>query len=131
MEVRRVNNKSLSFYSLRRKYPMNKTYKLLVGTILSLGLGTVSLAQNADAANPFTQFYNNNCVPEAKKAGLTQSEAQQICNCTVESLRKKYSTQAFSNLYAQYRNGDNTARRTLTRYGQNCSQEVLDDILWE
>ncbi|WP_107669708.1 hypothetical protein [Cyanothece sp. BG0011] len=110
---------------------MNKTYKLLIGTILSLGLGTVSLAQNANAANPFTQFYNNNCVPEAKKAGLTQSEAQQICNCTVESLRKKYSTQAFSNLYAQYRNGDNTARRTLTRYGQNCSQEVLDDILWE
>ncbi|MDJ0600895.1 MAG: hypothetical protein QNJ37_18880 [Crocosphaera sp.] len=110
---------------------MNKTYKLLVGTMLLLGLNTVSLAQNAEAANPFTQFYNNNCVPEAKKVGLTQSEAAQICNCTVKTLRERYSTEAFAALYTQYRNGDNTARRTLTRYGETCSQDVLDDILWE
>ncbi|MGK7957643.1 MAG: hypothetical protein AB4063_20655 [Crocosphaera sp.] len=110
---------------------MNKTYKLLVGTILSLGLGTVSLAQNADAANPFTQFYNNNCVPEAQQAGLTQAEATQICNCTVQALREKYSTEAFASLYSQYSSGNTTARRTLTRYGETCSQEVLDDILWE
>ncbi|MDJ0732432.1 MAG: hypothetical protein QNJ33_20895 [Crocosphaera sp.] len=110
---------------------MNKTYKLLVGTMLLLGLSTASLAQNANAANPFRQFYNNNCVPEAKKVGLTQSEAAQICNCTVKTLQEKYSTEAFVTLYAQYRNGDNTARRTLTRYGETCSQGVLDDILWE
>lgn len=110
---------------------MNKTYKLIVGTMLLFGMSTVSFAQNANAASPFTQFRNNNCVPEAKKAGLTQAEAIQICDCTVQTLRQKYSTQAFSNLYTQYKNGDNTARRTLTRYGQTCSQEVLDDILWE
>ncbi|MDJ0660620.1 MAG: hypothetical protein QNJ42_14210 [Crocosphaera sp.] len=110
---------------------MNKTYKLLVGTLLLLGLNGVSLAQNANAANPFTQFYNNNCVPEAKKAGLTQAEASQICNCTVQTLRKKYSTEAFASLYTQYTSGNTTARRTLTRYGETCSQEVLDDIMWD
>ncbi|MDJ0844191.1 hypothetical protein [Crocosphaera sp.] len=110
---------------------MNKTYKLLVGTLLLLGLNSVSLAQNADAANPFTQFYNNNCVPEATKVGLTQAEASQICNCTVRTLREKYSTEAFAALYAQYTSGDTAARRTLTRYGQSCSQEVLDDLLWD
>lgn len=128
MEVRRVENKILY---ITPKYPMNKTYKLLVGTILLLGLNTVSLAQKADAASPFTQFYNNNCVPEATKIGLTEAEAIQICNCTVTTLKQKYSTEAFATLYAQYRNGDNTARRTLTRYGETCSQGVLDDILWE
>ncbi|MGK7885306.1 MAG: hypothetical protein AB4057_11865 [Crocosphaera sp.] len=110
---------------------MNKTYKLLVGTMLLLGLNTVSLPENADAANPFTQFYNNNCVPEAKKVGLTEAEATQICECTIKTLQQKYSTEAFATLYTQYRNGDNTARRTLTRYGETCSQDVLDDILWE
>ena len=110
---------------------MNKTYKLLVGTMLLLGLNTVYFAQNADAASPFKQFYDNNCVPEATKVGLTEEEAIQICNCTVTTLQAKYSTEAFTTLYAQYRNGDNTARRTLTRYGETCSEEVLDDVLWE
>ncbi|CCQ50130.1 hypothetical protein [Crocosphaera watsonii] len=80
---------------------------------------------------PLHNFYNNNCVPEATKIGLTEAEAIQICNCTVTTLKQKYSTEAFATLYAQYRNGDNTARRTLTRYGETCSQDVLDNILWE
>ncbi|MEL4898403.1 hypothetical protein [Crocosphaera sp. Alani8] len=110
---------------------MNKTYKLLVGTMILLGFNGVLLAQGANAANPFTQFYNNNCVPEAKKIGLTETEANQICNCTVNTLKQKYSTEAFATLYTQYKNGDNAARRTLTRYGENCSQGVLEEILWE
>lgn len=131
MEVRRANNKGLLSCSLRLKLEMNKTHKMLIGTMLLLGLGTVSVAQNADAADPFKRFYNEACIPEAKKAGLTNAEAAQGCNCTVKTLRNKYSTQAFSTLFNKYLSGDSAARRTLTNYGETCFEDIFGDILFE
>ncbi len=110
---------------------MNKTYKILMGTLLFLQLGTTNVPQNAEAADPFQRFYNESCVPEAKKAGFTEAEAKQGCTCTVNALRNKYPNGAFAALLTRYLNGQSQARQTLTSYGQNCFEDIIDDIIYE
>ncbi|MEA5509333.1 hypothetical protein VB715_06095 [Crocosphaera sp. UHCC 0190] len=112
---------------------MKKTHKALTTlAVVLMGLGTVTLAQQASmAADPFKDFYDRNCVPEAQKAGLSKSEAQQGCTCTVNSLKKKYSTQAFSALLTKHRSGDAAATRTLRAYGETCFDKILDNLLFE
>ncbi|MGK7940085.1 MAG: hypothetical protein AB4062_08035 [Crocosphaera sp.] len=107
---------------------MKKTYKILMGTLLLLQLGTPALAQNKQAKDSFERFYHESCIPGATAVGFSQSEAAEICTCTVKTLREKYPTdEAFSPVYTRYTNGDQTARITLTRYGEVC----YDNILWE
>ncbi len=110
---------------------MNKTHKILIATMLLLGLGTVSVAENADAADPFRRFYSETCIPEAKKEGFTQAEAEKGCDCTVKTLRNKYSTQAFSTLLNKFRNGDGAAEQTLANHGTSCFEDIFGDILFE
>lgn len=93
----------------------------------------MTLTHNVEAASvdPFMDFYNRNCVPEAQKAGLSKNEAQQGCTCTINSLRKKYSSAAFTTLLGKYRSGDATANRTLRSYGETCFSGIIDDLLFE
>jgi hypothetical protein len=100
--------------------------------LLSLSLGTAITTQQVNAASdPFTDFLNKDCVPQAQKAGMTKAEAQKGCNCTISTLRKKYSLTAFTGLLTQYRNGDANAKKTLTGYGQTCFEEILDNVLFD
>ncbi len=132
MEVRGVYNKNLSFFLFfAPEISMNKTYKILMATLLLLQLGTTTLTQNAEAADPFQRFYNESCVPEAKKAGFTQTEANEGCTCTVKALRNKYPTPDFAALLTKYLNGQSQARQTLTGYGQTCFEGIIDNILYE
>ncbi|KFF41846.1 MAG: hypothetical protein ucyna2_00225 [Candidatus Atelocyanobacterium thalassa isolate SIO64986] len=111
---------------------MNINQKLLTNVVCcSLGLSTILVSSNVNAADPFTQFYNQACVPEAKKAGLNENEAKKGCNCTIRSLKKKYSSQAFSTLYNKYRAKDGKARQTLTKFGETCFQAIFDNILFD
>ncbi len=111
---------------------MNKFSQLLwLTTLFVLGIGAISTPQIARGADPFTDFFNRDCVPEAKKSGLTQKEATQGCTCTINALRKKYSSPAFNSLLSKYRSGDTAARRTLRSFGEPCFDEILDDILFE
>ena len=112
-------------------HDMNINQKLLTNVVCYvLGISTVFVSFHVNAADPFTQFYNQACVPEAKKTGLNDSEARKGCSCTVRSLKKKYSSQAFSALYNKYRAKDGKARQTLTRFGETCFEAVFDNILF-
>ena len=125
--MQRIN---LSFCNAFR-YNMNINQKLLTNVMCYfLGLSTIFVSLDVNAADTFTKFYNQACVPEAKKAGLNDKEARKGCNCTVRSLRKKYSSQAFSALYNKYRAKDSKARQTLTRFGETCFEAVFDNILF-
>ncbi|MDJ0511724.1 MAG: hypothetical protein QNJ64_21120 [Crocosphaera sp.] len=110
---------------------MNKTYKILMGTLLLLQLGSTVVTQNAEAADAFERFYNQSCIPEAQKAGFTEAEAKQGCTCTINALRDKYPTPAFTALFARYLNGQSQARQTLTSYGQTCFEGILEEIIYE
>ncbi len=101
--------------------------------LLIVGLGTVITTVKTVRAqsDPFTDFFNKDCVPEAQKSGLTKEEAQKGCTCTVNSLKNKYTSNDFRNLLTKYRGGDAKAKQTLTSYGQTCFDQVLEDILFE
>lgn len=101
-------------------------------TLLLLGLGAVTATQNVRAqSDPFMDFFNKDCVPGAQKSGLTKTEAQQGCTCTVNTLKNKYTSNDFRNLLTKYRSGDAKAEQTLRSYGETCFDEVLEDILFE
>ena len=123
--------KTLSFYIFTPKTSMNKTYKIFMGTLLLLQLGTTAVTQNAEAADPFQRFYNESCVPEAQNAGFTEAEAKQGCGCTINALRNKYPTPTFTTLYNQYESGDKAAKQTLTRHGQTCFEGIVESIIYE
>ncbi len=112
---------------------MNNTRKTVTFiALLLLGWGGLTVFQSSQAASdPFTDFMNKDCVPGAQQSGLKKDEAQKGCTCTVNDLRKKYSTQAFRGLLNKYRNGDAKAKQTLRSYGETCFEKVLDDILFE
>lgn len=106
-------------------------HTIMALTVALLGLSTLTIAQKAGlAADPFNDFYRQNCVPEAQKAGLTKSEAEQGCTCTVSTLRNKYTSQAFSTLLKKYRQGDAGAKRTLTSYGEACFDKILEELMF-
>lgn len=102
-----------------------------MGTLLLLQFGTTTVTQNAEAADPFQRFYNDSCVPEAQKAGFTKTEAKQGCTCTINALRNEYPTAEFASLLTHYLSGQSQARQTLTRYGQNCFESIVEDIIYE
>ncbi|ACK67075.1 hypothetical protein PCC8801_3094 [Rippkaea orientalis PCC 8801] len=112
---------------------MKKTYTTFaLMAFFVVGWGTLTASQSVQASSdPFADFMKNDCVPGAQKAGLTKNEAQQGCTCTMNTLRKKYSTPAFRTLLTKYRSGDAKAKQTLRSYGETCFEQVLDDILFE
>jgi hypothetical protein len=130
-EVRRVHPSSL--FVSRPKKSMNYRRNILTFmALLSLSVGTAIATQQVNAASdPFMDFFNKDCVPQAQKAGMTKAEAQQGCNCTIGTLRKKYSSPAFTGLLTKYRSGDANAKKTLTTYGQTCFEEILDNVLFD
>ena len=98
---------------------------------MSLG-SIVPVSKNVSAASdPFTDFYKKNCVPEAQASGLTKEESRKLCNCTVNTLKIKYTLNDFQNLLARYRNRNLKAKEILTSYGTACFDEVLGDLLFE
>ena len=127
-----IINTLIYMYSTRPKHKMTKTKRRFTAlAVVLMGLSTLTLAQKSGlAADPFQDFYNRNCVPEAQKSGLTKSEAEQGCTCTVNSLKNKYTTREFNDLLAAYRGGSANAKRTLTSYGEACFDKILDDLLF-
>ena len=117
----------------RARNKMKKTCNILASiALLVAGLGAITASHSVKAASdPFADFFKTDCVPEAQKAGLTKNEAQRGCTCTINTLRKKYSRDAFSSLLTKYRDGDAKVKETLRSYGETCFDEVLEDILFE
>ncbi|YAI82571.1 MAG: hypothetical protein ACQJCO_03060 [cyanobacterium endosymbiont of Rhopalodia sterrenbergii] len=102
-------------------------------TLLVVGSGLIiSISQNVSAVtDPFADFYQKNCVPEAQASGLTKEESRKLCNCTVNTLKNKHTFNDFQNLLTRYRNRDPKAKEILTSYGTACFDEVLGDLLFE
>jgi hypothetical protein len=105
-------------------------------TLLTLlVVGTVSIVSNSSkvsaAPDPFADFYQKNCIPEAQASGLTKEESRKLCNCTVNTLKSKHTFNDFQNLLNRYRNRDPKAKEILTSYGTACFDKVLGDLLFE
>ncbi|BBA79809.1 hypothetical protein RGRSB_1368 [cyanobacterium endosymbiont of Rhopalodia gibberula] len=111
----------------------NTRYLFALLTLLVVGSGSVvPISKNVNAApDPFTDFYQKNCVPEAQASGLTKEESRKLCNCTVNILKSKHTFNDFQNLLTRYRNRDPKAKEILTSYGTACFDEVLGDLLFE
>ncbi|WGT67223.1 hypothetical protein [cyanobacterium endosymbiont of Epithemia clementina EcSB] len=110
---------------------MNNTRHIFALLILLI-VSSSPIAQNVSAApEPFADFYQKNCVPEAQASGLTKEESRKLCNCTVNTLKSKHTFNDFQNLLARYRNRDPKAKEILTSYGTACFDEVLGDLLFE
>ena len=112
---------------------INTRYIFALLTLLVVGSGSIiSISQNVSAApDPFADFYQKNCVPEAQASGLTKEESRKLCNCTINTLKSKHTSNDFQNLLTRYRNKDPKAKQILTSYGTACFDEVLGDLLFE
>ncbi len=72
----------------------------------------------------FVREYSNECLQTSMIEGLTEAEAQQLCQCTINEFQKQYSLQEFKRLTAASAT-DVTAENTLIEVGQFCFESLL------
>lgn len=72
----------------------------------------------------FVRDYNQECVQTSMTEGLAETEAQQLCDCTLNRFQSKYSLEEFKQITAASVN-DKTAETTLVEVGQVCFEEIL------
>ena len=72
----------------------------------------------------FVRDYSNECLQTSMAEGLEATEAQQLCQCTINEFQKQYSLQEFKQLTAASAT-DKTAENTLIEVGQFCFESLL------
>ena len=100
---------------------------------LALSLSSTStkvLAQDSVKENnrqypdEFVRDYNRECVQTSITEGLEETEAQQLCGCTLDKFQSQYSLEEFKQLTAASVNYKQ-AEATLVEVGQVCFEEIL------
>jgi len=76
-------------------------------------------------SNP-TSFdeYKQECLKEVKKKGLTVSDGEKLCNCTVTKFQKSYDTNQFKILLEKAKT-DKKALATFKSVGEDCYNDIL------
>ena len=72
----------------------------------------------------FVRDYSNECLQTSMGEGLEETEARQLCQCTINEFQKQYSLQEFKQLTAASAR-DKTAENTLIAVGQFCFESLL------
>jgi hypothetical protein len=101
-------------------------FSVTIGNILSVQAktpGTPKVAQNSSSSNSFDD-YRKECLQRSRKQGLTQVDADKLCNCTINKFRSRYNIQQFRAL-VQKSKTDKAAQRTLNDVGEACFDEIL------
>lgn len=76
--------------------------------------------------NPNATFedYKKECIAKVKKDTILKDFAEELCTCTMNEFRKKYSLDQFRALVRNSQS-DKTARRTLESVGEECAADII------
>ena len=101
-------------------------------SLLSLSLlNGVAVAESNTKAAPtnsysadFIQNYDRECIQTAMSEGLAQTDAQSLCDCTINEFQRQYSMEEFQQLTLASAT-DEAAETALVEVGQFCFEQIL------
>ena len=106
--------------------------KCFYSSLLSLSLlggvavaeGTTNPAQTNQYSAEFVQNYDRECIQTSMSEGLAQTDAQSLCDCTMEEFQRQYSMEEFEQLTLASAT-DEEAQTALVEVGQFCFEQIL------
>ena len=106
--------------------------KYLYSSLLSLSLlsgvavaeGTTNPVQANQYSAEFVQNYNQECIQTSMSEGLAQTDAQSLCDCTIDEFQRQYSMEEFQQLISASVT-DEEAETALVEVGQFCFEQIL------
>ena len=106
--------------------------KYLYSSLLSLSLlsgvavaeGTTNPAQANQYSAEFIQNYDRECIQTSMSEGLAQTDAQNLCDCTINEFQRQYSMEEFQQLTLASAT-DEEAETALVEVGQFCFEQIL------
>lgn len=86
-----------------------------------------NLIKSSDAnqyPEEFVQEYATECIQTSMGEGLAATEAEQLCDCTINKFQSQYELEEFKQLTVDSLN-DQNAEATLVEVGQVCFEQIL------
>ncbi|OKH23197.1 hypothetical protein NIES593_10130 [Hydrococcus rivularis NIES-593] len=83
----------------------------------------LSVAQASSTQYTF-EDYRKECLQRATREKLPQDVAEDLCNCTINRFRSRYTLEEFRSLVKKSKN-NTAAAETLTAVGESCFEEVM------
>ncbi|AGF51091.1 slr2071 [Synechocystis sp. PCC 6803] len=99
-------------------------YSQSLGLTACLGLFTylaIAVPVEAQGQNSF-ENYRQQCLRRVEQAGIKGAAAQEMCNCTINKFKQKYSLAEFTKLVQQSETNQAIARQ-LAEVGEECLYE--------
>jgi hypothetical protein len=103
---------------------LSNNYSQLLGLTVFLGLFTslaIAVPAGAQGQNSF-ENYRQQCLRRVEQAGIKGAAAQEMCNCTINKFKQKYSLAEFTKLVQQSETNKAIARQ-LAEVGEECLYE--------
>ena len=96
-------------------------YLLLTLFLLTNGTAIAQTTDDDSGVYPgeFVRDYNQECIQTSMTEGLESTEAEQLCDCTINKFQSKYSLEEFKQLMAASVR-DKKAEMALVEVGQVC-----------
>ena len=94
-------------------------------TLLSF-TGSVALAETPTDiyTAEYAQQYRQNCMTASTAEGLTEPDAEELCECTLTKFQQEYSLAEFKELNAKAKENQESAN-ALVEVGQSCFESIL------
>lgn len=100
------------------------TLTLLAPGNMTVAASSINLKNNNKYPAEFMQDYTQECIQTSMGEGLDETEAQKLCDCTINQFQQQYSVEEFKQLTAASTT-DEQAENTLIEVGQVCFEEIL------
>jgi hypothetical protein len=103
---------------------LSNNYSQPLALTVFLGLFTclaIAVPASAQGQNSF-ENYRQQCLRRVEQVGVKGAAAQEVCNCTINKFKQKYSLAEFSKLVQQSETNQAIARQ-LAEVGEDCLYE--------
>jgi hypothetical protein len=106
--------------------PIVKKFLIYPLTLITLGMGQIALNASISSAQTKITFetYQKQCLDKIKNSGIQGKLAQDICNCTIATFKKRYSLEEF-NQVVQKSKTDKAVAKQLAEVGEECFEKYL------
>ncbi len=107
-------------------FPINLVLTNLASLILLSFSGSMALAETPSDVYPaeYIQQYQKECMAASTAEGLTELDAEELCECTLTEFQKQYSLAEFKELNAKAEEDQDSAN-SLVEVGQSCFESIL------
>lgn len=86
--------------------------------------GSINPRQANQYPAKFVRDYNQECIQTSLEEGLSEPEAQRLCDCTIDEFERQYNLEEFQQLTSASAT-DKEAETALVEVGQFCFEQIL------